>query len=60
VPASELLFFPDLAFNGAKEFVPVLISRSGHFRGCARRDQIQARNCGHSLECAPEQMNGAR
>jgi glucosamine--fructose-6-phosphate aminotransferase (isomerizing) len=29
VPASELLLFPDLAFNGAKEFVPVLISRSG-------------------------------
>jgi glucosamine--fructose-6-phosphate aminotransferase (isomerizing) len=29
MPASELLLFADLAFNGAKEFVPVLISRSG-------------------------------
>lgn len=29
LPASELLLFPDLAFLGLKEFVPVLISRSG-------------------------------
>jgi len=29
LPASELLLCPDLTFNGTKEFVPVLISRSG-------------------------------
>ena len=30
VPASELLLFPDLIFTGMADFVPVLISRSGH------------------------------
>src|SRR6266700_6706300 len=30
VPASELLLFPDLILAGAKDFAPVLISRSGN------------------------------
>ena len=30
LPASELLLFPDLQLAGAGDFVPVLISRSGH------------------------------
>ncbi|HEV2698095.1 MAG TPA: SIS domain-containing protein [Terriglobales bacterium] len=30
LPASELLLFPDLQLAGAADFVPVLISRSGH------------------------------
>jgi glucosamine--fructose-6-phosphate aminotransferase (isomerizing) len=29
IPASELLLFPDLVLSGARDFVPVLISRSG-------------------------------
>ncbi|HJT69808.1 MAG TPA: SIS domain-containing protein [Terriglobales bacterium] len=29
IPASEILLFPEMIFNGMKEFVPVLISRSG-------------------------------
>ena len=37
-PASELLLFPDLILAGAKDFAPVLISRSGKyirgFEGC--------------------------
>lgn len=40
VPASELLLFPDLAFNGAKEFVPVLISRSGRTSEVVRAAQL--------------------
>jgi glucosamine--fructose-6-phosphate aminotransferase (isomerizing) len=30
IPASELLLFPDLILAGVKDFVPVLISRSGY------------------------------
>ena len=40
LPASELLLFPDLAFNDAKEFVPVLISRSGQTSEVLRVAQL--------------------
>lgn len=40
VPASELLLFPDLAFAGLKEFVPVLISRSGQTSEVLRVAQL--------------------
>src|SRR5690242_9080704 len=40
VPTSELLLFPDLAFNGAKDFVPVLISRSGRTSEIVRAAQL--------------------
>ena len=40
LPASELLLFPDLAFNHLKEFVPVLISRSGRTSEVLRVAQL--------------------
>jgi glucosamine--fructose-6-phosphate aminotransferase (isomerizing) len=40
VPASELSLFPDLVFNGAKEFAPVLISRSGQTSEVLRAAQL--------------------
>lgn len=40
LPASELLLFPDLAFVGLKEFVPVLISRSGQTSEVLRVAQL--------------------
>lgn len=40
LPASELLLFPDLAFGGTKEFVPVLISRSGQTSEVLRAAQF--------------------
>src|SRR5947209_4483719 len=40
VPASELLLFSDLIFNGIKEFVPVLISRSGRTSEVLRVAQL--------------------
>ncbi len=42
LPASELLLFPDLAFNGMQEFVPVLISRSGQTSEVLRVAQLLA------------------
>lgn len=40
LPASEILLFPDLAFLGPKEFVPVLISRSGQTSEVLRVAQL--------------------
>ena len=40
VPASEILLFPDLVFNSMKEFVPVLISRSGQTSEVLRVAQL--------------------
>jgi len=40
VPASELLLFPDLIFTGMADFVPVLISRSGHTSEVLRVAQL--------------------
>lgn len=40
IPASELLLFPDLVLAGVKEFVPVLISRSGHTSEVLRAAQL--------------------
>lgn len=40
LPASEILLFPDLAFVGLKEFVPVLISRSGQTSEVLRVAQL--------------------
>lgn len=44
LPASELLLFPDLAFLGLKEFVPVLISRSGQTSEVLRVAQLLKKN----------------
>jgi glutamine---fructose-6-phosphate transaminase (isomerizing) len=40
IPASELLLFPDAALAGVREFVPVLISRSGHTSEVLRAAQL--------------------
>jgi glucosamine--fructose-6-phosphate aminotransferase (isomerizing) len=40
VPASEILLFPDLIFDSMKEFVPVLISRSGKTSEVLRVAQV--------------------
>jgi glucosamine--fructose-6-phosphate aminotransferase (isomerizing) len=40
IAASELLLFPDLVFGGLKEFVPVLISRSGQTSEVLRVAQL--------------------
>lgn len=40
LPASELLLFPDLVLSGMKEFVPVLISRSGQTSEVLRAAQL--------------------
>lgn len=40
VPASELLLFPDLIFTAMADFVPVLISRSGHTSEVLRVAQL--------------------
>jgi glucosamine--fructose-6-phosphate aminotransferase (isomerizing) len=57
VPASELLLFPDLAFNGAKEFVPVLISRSGQTSEIVRAAQLlnQKQIPSLAISCATQQ-----
>lgn len=57
MPASELLLFPDLAFNSAKEFVPVLISRSGQTSEVLRAAQLLNRKQIPTLaiSCAPGQ-----
>jgi hypothetical protein len=59
LPASEWLFLPDLAFRGPKEFVPVLISRSGHLRGCAPPPNTSSKLWAPFRLRCPEQMNGA-
>jgi len=57
VPASELLLFPDLAFSGMKEFVPVLISRSGQTSEVLRVAQLLSdkRIPSVAISCAPGQ-----
>jgi glucosamine--fructose-6-phosphate aminotransferase (isomerizing) len=57
VPASELLLFPELVFNAAKEFVPVLISRSGQTSEVIRVAQIFKTKQAPTLavSCAPGQ-----
>ena len=40
IPASELLLFPGLILSGVREFVPVLISRSGHTSEVLRAAQL--------------------
>jgi glucosamine--fructose-6-phosphate aminotransferase (isomerizing) len=58
LPASELLLFPDLAFNGTKEFIPVLISRSGQTSEVLRVAQLlnQKQIPSLAVTCAPKQM----
>ncbi|HKW16685.1 MAG TPA: SIS domain-containing protein [Terriglobales bacterium] len=57
VPASEILLFPDLAFNGANEFAPVLISRSGQTSEVLRVAQLlnQKRIASLAISCTPNQ-----
>lgn len=57
IPASELLLFPDLVLAGAGEFVPVLISRSGHTSEVLRAAQFlnDKKIPSVAISCAPEQ-----
>lgn len=57
LPASELLLFPELAINGAKEFVPVLISRSGQTSEVLRAAQLlnERQIPTLAISCAPKQ-----
>ena len=57
-PASELLLFPDLILNGRKEFVPVLISRSGRTSEVLKSAELFNRKKISTLaiSCTPGQM----
>jgi glutamine---fructose-6-phosphate transaminase (isomerizing) len=57
IPASELLLFPDLILAGVKEFVPVLISRSGNTSEVLRAAQLlnEKRIPSIAISCAPKQ-----
>ena len=57
IPASELLLFPDLVFAGVGEFVPVLISRSGHTSEVLRAGQLlsQKKIPSIAISCAAKQ-----
>lgn len=57
VPASELLLFPDLIWSGVKDFVPVLISRSGHTSEVLRAAELLNRKKIPSIaiSCATKQ-----
>lgn len=57
VPASEILLFPDLALGGTKDFVPVLISRSGRTSEVLRAAQLfnEKRIPTLAISCAPNQ-----
>lgn len=57
IPASEILLFPDLALGGTKEFVPVLISRSGRTSEVLRVAQLlnEKRIPTLAISCAPKQ-----
>ena len=57
VPASEILLFRDLALGGTKDFVPVLISRSGRTSEVLRTAQLfnEKRVPTLAISCAPNQ-----
>jgi glutamine---fructose-6-phosphate transaminase (isomerizing) len=57
IPASELLLFTDLALNSAKEFVPVLISRSGQTSEVLRAARLlnDRKIPSVAISCAPKQ-----
>ncbi|MBV9625668.1 MAG: SIS domain-containing protein [Acidobacteria bacterium] len=57
LPASELLLFPDLVFNGAKKLAPVLISRSGETSEVLRAAQLlnEREIPTVAISCAPNQ-----
>ncbi|HZQ21043.1 MAG TPA: SIS domain-containing protein [Terriglobales bacterium] len=57
LPASEILLFPDLALGGTKDFVPVLISRSGRTTEVLRAAQLlnEKRIPTLAISCAPNQ-----
>ena len=57
VPASELLFFPDLVLAGVKDFVPVLISRSGYTSEVLRAAEFlnQRKVPSIAISCATKQ-----
>lgn len=57
LPASELLLSPELAINGAKEFVPLLISRSGQTSEVLRAAQFlnERKIPTLAISCAPKQ-----
>jgi len=57
VPASELLLFPELVFGETKEFVPLLISRSGQTSEVLRAAQLlnDKKIPTVSVSCAPKQ-----
>ncbi|MBV8475329.1 MAG: SIS domain-containing protein [Acidobacteria bacterium] len=57
LPASELLLFPELAFDGATAFVPVLISRSGQTSEVLRAARFlkEKQIAFVAISCAPGQ-----
>ena len=57
VPASELLLFPELVLAGVKEFVPVLISRSGYTSEVLRATEFlnQRKVPSIAVSCATKQ-----
>ena len=57
VPASELLLFPELVLPAGRDFVPVLISRSGNTSEVLRAAQYLRENNVRSIgiSCAPGQ-----
>jgi len=57
IPASELLLFPDLVLAGAKDFVPVLISRSGRTSEVLKAAEFlnQRKISSLAVSCAPGQ-----
>jgi glucosamine--fructose-6-phosphate aminotransferase (isomerizing) len=57
IPASELLLFPDLVLAGLGDFVPVLISRSGHTSEVLRAAQFlnERKIASVAISCATQQ-----
>lgn len=57
IPASELLLFPDLVLAGVGNFVPVLISRSGHTSEVLRAAQFlnEKKIASIAISCATQQ-----
>jgi glucosamine--fructose-6-phosphate aminotransferase (isomerizing) len=57
IPASELLLFPDLVLAGMGDFVPVLISRSGHTSEVLRAARFlnEKKIASVAISCATQQ-----
>ena len=58
IPASELLLFPDLVLASTRDFVPVLISRSGYTSEVLRAAQFlsEKKIASIAISCTPQQQ----